>query len=121
MQKIITALFISLACLCCKPDNTSTDTKPPGEIAFDKSSWDRKTGRDYPHRDSLLRFLMDSDTLRPMNEEEVIRMLGAPDRQHENYLYYLIEQDRIINFWPLHSKFLVIVLDSTRNKLLIHE
>ena len=116
-------LLYILAC------NTEKDEKSetfyPGamaEITFDKTKWRVKEGLDYPNRDQMLNSIVYNDTVRALNKDEILDLLGEPDRRNEGYLYYLISQRRL-GFWPLHTKTLVIKLsgDNTIDWIKIHE
>ena len=92
------------------------------EITFDKTKWRVKEGLDYPNRDQMLNSIVYNDTVRALNKDEILDLLGEPDRRNEGYLYYLISQRRL-GFWPLHTKTLVIKLsgDNTIDWIRIHE
>ncbi len=108
---------------CKKEDRTETDKKETIPVAaFDKIKWKTKENRDYPYRDKMLDYLMTSDTLKKLKKEEVLNLLGQPDRIDSAYLFYRINQQRLY-FFPLHTKTLVIKLkenDSVK-PVMIHE
>ena len=81
-----------------------------------------KKDSDYPYRNKMLKDLIASDTLKRLKKEEIINMLGEPDRIDSAYLFYPIAQERL-GFFPLHTKTLVIKLsnDSTANSVMIHK
>ena len=119
MQKIILILTLSLCCISCKnnnEDNTKTET------SFNKEKWIIKEKEDYPYRDSMLDDLISNGKLKTLNKASVIDFLGEPNRIDNNYLFYLIAQERIQS-WPLHTKTLVIKLkdDGTVEWVKIHE
>ncbi len=90
-------------------------------MVFDKAKWKTKEGEDYPYRESMLKDVVYNDTVRTLNREEVIDLLGEPDRMNEGHLYYLISQKRIAS-WPLHKKFMVIKVSSdTIEWIKVHE
>ncbi len=116
-------LLIVLAC------NTEKDEKSASvyhgtmaEISFDQTKWKTKEGLDYPYRDKMLNSIVYNDTVRTLNKNEILDLLGEPDRSNEGYLYYTISQRRL-GFWPLHTKTLVIKLtgDTTIDWIKIHE
>lgn len=120
---IIPLLLIVLAC------NTEKDKKSASvyhgaiaEISFDKTKWKFKEGLDYPYRDKMLNSIVYNDTVRALNKDEILDLLGEPDRSNDGYLYYMISQRRL-GFWPLHTKTLVIKLsgDTTIDWIKIHE
>ena len=78
-----------------------------GEIPFDQSKWAYKDGQDYPYRAPMLNEVVYNDAIRNLDKTKIIHLLGIPDREKEEYVYYLINQKRI-GLWPLHSRFMVI-------------
>ncbi len=92
------------------------------EIPFDKSKWKVKKGWGYAYRNEMLSDLMNDPEVRKLKGNELLDLLGAPDRRNGEYLYYLIEQKRAV-ILPLHTKTLVIKLDldSTTQWMKIHE
>ncbi len=109
--------------------NTKKDEKPgliergtQADITFDKTKWRTKEGLDYPYRDQMLKKIVYNDTVRALNKDEILDLLGEPDRRNDGYIYYMISQRRL-GFWPLHTKTLVIKLsgDSTIDWIKIHE
>jgi len=92
------------------------------EMAFDKTKWARKEGKEYPFRDRMLNEVIYNDTVRLLNKEEIFNLLGKPDRVNDNHLYYMIDQKRI-GPWPLHTKTMVIKFSdsNTIEWIKIHE
>jgi len=89
--------------------------------AFDKVKWRTKSNADYPNRNKMLTALMSSDTLKRLKKEEVVQLLGEPDRRDNAYLFYTVAQERL-GFFPLHTKTLVIKInDSTPNSVMLHQ
>lgn len=129
-------LFLLLYCLACnnnkvvektdKVENGSNtenlDSVTNTENGFDKTKWRAKDDHHYPYRDEMLEEVLSHLTLDSLKRDEVIDLLGQPDRSDGNYLFYRIAQKRLA-FWPLHTKTLVIKLseDSTINRVRIHE
>jgi len=121
-------LIISLL-LCCLSCNTESEEKSDiedkgteAEITFDKKKWRIKEGEDYPYRDQMVKDLVYNDTVRMLREDEIIELLGEPDRINEGHLYYTITQKRL-GSWVLHSKTMVIKLteDYRIDWIKIHE
>ncbi|WP_347838809.1 hypothetical protein [uncultured Draconibacterium sp.] len=96
--------------------------KPPSELTFDKTLWLEKNGKKYPYRDKMLNDVVYNDTIRSLKKTEIIDLLGQPDRSNEDYIYYLVKQERLF-FWPLHSKFMVVKFepDSSVEWIRIHQ
>jgi len=119
-------IILLLGCLACKTEREEksdvVDRGTEAEITFDKTKWRAREGSDYPYRDQMLNDIVYNDTVRELNEDEIIELLGEPDRSNDGYLYYMIAQKRL-GFWPLHTKTLVIKLaeDSTIDWIKIHE
>lgn len=119
-------LLLILSCSACtngsNEESESSDGEPMAEISFDKSKWKTKKGRDYPYRDLMVNQIVYNDTLRMKNKDEILELLGEPDRMNDGHLYYMVAQKRL-GFWPLHTKSLVIKLsnDSTIQWIKIHD
>ena len=106
-MKIICIMAASLV-LCCLSCQDNRDENP--KKAFDKELWNAKDGDDnYSHRDEMLDNLVYNVKLKGLTKEEVITMLGEPDRTNNEYLYYEVLVKEIVAF-PLHKKFLVLKL-----------
>lgn len=115
MRTKIQILFILLLCVACV-------SEPEFEMTFDKTKWAVKEGKDYPFRNRMLNNVIYNDTIRELNNIDILNLLGKPDRKNEDYIYYMIDQKRIA-FWPLHSKFLVFKFkdENTIDWIKIHE
>jgi arylsulfatase A-like enzyme len=89
---------------------------------FDTSRWRIQVGKDYPFRDQMLHDLVYNDTVRMLNEQEIIDLLGMPDRRTDDHFYYTVTQKRI-GSWPLHTKSMVIKFSNNRtiDWIKIHE
>ena len=115
-----------LCCISCKNQKEAkselVDQGVKAEIQFDKSKWGSKEGKDYPFRNQMLDDLVYNDTVRSLSKDEILDLLGEPDRRKDGHLYYMVDQKRI-GSWPLHTKSLVIKLsdDSTIDWIKIHE
>ena len=119
------AILLLLCVACTNEKKASSDIADRGiseEVQFDKSNWRSKEGLDYPYRAQMLNDLVYNDTVRSLNKDEILDLLGEPDRRNDGYLYYMIAQRRL-GSWPLHTKSLVINLsdDSTIVWIKIHE
>lgn len=121
MKTKIYILLLSLCCFACnKVREEKVVTSTTSEMAFDKTKWNTKSGTDYPFRNELLKKLRETDTLRHLKQEEIIALLGEPDRIDKEYLFYKIAQKHI-GILPVHTKTLVIKLSKKRNLIMIHE
>lgn len=57
--------------------------------------WKRKEDEVYPYRDKMLRDLIDHVKLKGLKRDEVLELLGKPDRIDSNYLFYRVSQKRV--------------------------
>jgi hypothetical protein len=107
-------LLFFLCFIACK---NTTDEK------FDKIKWAIKRDNEYPHRDKMLNDLIANYKLKGLKKEEVVELLGAPNRTDNGHLFYTIAQETLANILPLHTKTMVIKLtkDSTVEWRKIHE
>jgi hypothetical protein len=118
--------ILFICCLACNPTKEEksgeADSRTRTENKFDKIKWRKKKDMDYPYRERMLEDLLNNHHLKELKKDEVLDLLGQPDRIDGYYLFYLIAQQRI-SFFPLHTKTLVINLspDSTINWIKIHE
>lgn len=78
-------------------------------MAFAKSKWTTREGKDYPYREKMVNDILYNDTIRTLKKDEILALLGEPtyDRKDTNYLYYMIDQKRL-GPWPLHTTSMVI-------------
>lgn len=120
----IGSIIISLvSCNNARESNSDSDNSArEAGMAFDKSKWTLKEGRDYLYRDMMLHNIVYNDTVRSLKEGEILKLFGEPDRQTEGYYYYTASQKRL-GSWPLHTKSMVIKFtnDSTIEWIKIHK
>lgn len=108
----ISILILFLSIFACKNDKKSIDNngeEENKEITFNKNKWQEKVNDLYPYRDLMLKDVVYNDTIRTLNKEELLELLGEPDRINEGHLYYLITQTRL-GAWPIQTKTMVIKL-----------
>ena len=117
MRKWICTGIVLIGTIACSQEDASKS-----EHLFETSEWKAKEGYDYPHRELMLNDLLYNDTVRTLNEGEILELLGKPDRLSEGYFYYTVSQKRI-GAWPIHTKSLVIKFenDSTIEWMKIHK
>ena len=100
---IIPFLFFCFACNTEQKETSDQEnTGPKTEITFDKTKWMTMDGKDYPYRDQMLNDIVYNDTVRGLERDEILELLGEPDRSNEGFLYYMIAQKRL-GFWPLQT------------------
>jgi hypothetical protein len=122
----IVLLFVS--CIACKSDgdkNAENEGMKQGiDMVFDKVKWEMKDGEAYPYREKMLNDVVYNDTIRTLNKDEILNLLGEPTyyRTDKNYLHYLITKTRL-GFWTLHTKTMVIKFseENTIEWIKIHE
>lgn len=102
-------LFICMtSCKSERPEYTvGMKIKPDSKMLFDKSKWLDRDGRDYLYRDHMLNDIVYNDSIRSLSKDQILDLLGAPDRNKENHLYYRIKEKRL-GFWTLHASYLVV-------------
>jgi len=114
--KIHFALLL-LGCIACNNEEQAksnlVDRGIEAEIQFDKSKWRYKEGLEYPYREQMLNDLVYNDTVRSLSKDEILDLLGQPERVNDGHLYYMIAQKRLRS-WPLHTKSLVIKLSDDK-------
>ena len=100
---------------CQNTGEQSSEKEQPAmleEMKFDETKWKTKDGGDYPHRGKMLNNVLYNDSIRALHKDEILDLLGEPDRVNENYLYYTISK-KSLGFWTLHSRTMVIKFDDT--------
>jgi len=126
MKMRVLIVFLIVCCVACKADSeenaVAEKKKPDTEIVFDKVKWKTMDGMDYPYRDNMLNDVIYNDTVRSLNRNEILNLLGEPNRINENHLYYMIAKKRL-GFLTLHTKTMVIKLseDDKIDWIKIHE
>jgi hypothetical protein len=118
-------VIIFLICSGCNRDAEKVDDElknAPTEIKFDKTKWLTKEESDYPYRELMLHDIVYNDAVRELTKNELLELLGEPDRSNKGHLYYMISQKKL-GFWPIKTKTLVIKLkeDNTIDWIKIHE
>ncbi|CAN5302727.1 hypothetical protein BH09BAC2_BH09BAC2_04740 [soil metagenome] len=86
----------------CKHKRQTTPDK------FDKEKWAYSEGKQFPYRDNIIIDLLSSRILIGLKQKEVLSVLGQPSRTDINYFFYIVDQQTIGNYFPLHTKTLVI-------------
>lgn len=95
-------LFLLVGSFACNTNSGENNS----QVKFDQAKWKTKEGKDYPYRDKMVDDVLYSDSLRTLTKDEILDLLGEPDRTNENYLYYRITEKRLAS-WTLHQKNLV--------------
>jgi len=92
------------------------------DSTFNKEKWSVKEGSDYPYRAQMFKDVVYNDTIRTLDKDEILGLLGEPDRTNDGHLYYTIAENRL-GSWTLNSKTMVIKIaeDKTIDWIKIHE
>lgn len=107
MKKIILLIFI-ISFISCKEENAITESRQEKTvIVLNKVNWNKKEADDYLYRELLIDSVIENKELRSLKQNELINVLGEPNRMENNHLYYTISQEKL-GFWPLNQKTLVI-------------
>lgn len=128
MQNKILILCLFLSCLACKeaPEVAEKNRRDTTEIKFDKAKWQIADGDSYAYRKQMLKDLVANliatKKSRPLPKQEVLDMLGEPNRVDTLYLFYEVRLEHL-GFLPYNAVTLVIKLkeDETVDKVLIAE
>ena len=98
--------------MSCRSDRPNKNEKEP--MVFDKVKWTIKDDDDYVYRELMLDDVIYNDTIRELDKNQLIELLGEPDYERDTHMYYRIK-DVGIGSWSLKTKTMVIKLnpDST--------
>ena len=109
--------------LSCKDNDNeqAADKNTAANVRFDNLKWQTREGELYPFREKMLQDLMDNGKLKGLSKPQLLEKLGPPDRENENYLYYLVSQQKV-GILALNTKTLVIRLspENVVEAVLIH-
>jgi hypothetical protein len=91
-------------------------------IGFDLSKWNTDHDPASPQRNKMIKDLIAGKKLKHLKKDQIISLLGPPDRVDSVYLFYKITQQHL-GFFALHTSNLVIKLSdgSKENAVMIHE
>jgi hypothetical protein len=111
-----------LGCHSEREEKSEPEIESKTESQFNKTKWNIKEGKDYPYRQQMVNDILYNDTIRSLNKDEIIDLLGKPDRENEGYFYYTIKVTRLLS-WTLHTQTLVIKFsdDFTIDWIKLHE
>ncbi|PKA82050.1 hypothetical protein ATE92_0175 [Ulvibacter sp. MAR_2010_11] len=122
LNKRIFIVSLLVCCYACKNDAKENNNLLEEGMVFDHTKWQAKEGDNYIYRDKMLNDVVYNDTVRSLNKEEILVLLGEPDRINENVLYYTIDKKQL-GFWTLHTRTMVIQFSdsNTVDWIKIHE
>jgi len=109
-MKFIILLISMLSFFCSCDHSGKQESNNLNQEKFDKIKWQVKEDKDYPYRSKMLEDLISNHPLKGLKKDELIDILGLPDRTDSSYLFYRIAQKRI-GVFPLSTKTLVIKLN----------
>lgn len=108
--KVIYLLILGV-CISCNSDqgNDRDDQNPEiiSDSTFNQAKWKTREGKTYPYRAEMYKDVLYNDTIRNLNEQEILALLGEPNRKKDGYYYYTISKTSILS-WNLHTRILVI-------------
>lgn len=116
---LIISLLICIFSISCKNKKVENE-----QLKFDKVRWSVKQDEAYPYRNNMLKDFIDNYTIKGLSYNQIISMLGQPDRIENGHLYYSVYKKYLGNFpVPLNTKTLVVKLtkDSTVEWRKIHQ
>ena len=107
MKKII-LLIVIIGFISCKEEKETVESlQKETIIELNKVNWNKKEADDYLYRELLIDSVIENKELRSLGQNELLNVLGEPNRMENNHLYYTISQKKL-GFWPLNQKTLVI-------------
>ncbi len=111
-------LSTSLVALTLLYSCTNENNKP-----FDSDEWNRK-GVDWwmtDVREKMVKDIIQSDTLIGLKKDEVIDLLGKPDKIDSNKLYIFVREKYYTNIDPDYIMYLIVELDENENVYKVSE
>ncbi|HKJ06471.1 MAG TPA: hypothetical protein VJ970_03310 [Flavobacteriaceae bacterium] len=109
MYKFLVVLSCILVASCAESDNDNPldiSENSLNDSIFNRAKWDIKENNTYVYRKYMMDDIVYNDTIRDLNKQQILNLLGEPNRVNENHIYYLIDETRLI-FWPLHTTMVV--------------
>ncbi|MBT8188873.1 MAG: hypothetical protein KJO50_09530 [Bacteroidia bacterium] len=111
-------ILLIMSAYACNSDRSEI----PSQMEFVKEKWHLKEGKDYTYRYPMLNSLLYNDTIRSLDKDEILNLLGEPDYERERHFYYRVQETRLVS-WRLHTRTLVIKLrdDDSIEWIKVHE
>ena len=81
------------------------------EIPFEKEKWLIKEDFEYPYREKMITDLLDKHNLKGFSYQQIVDLLGEPDKTMPSTVTYPIRQDYGTDIDPIYSKYLEFRLD----------
>jgi hypothetical protein len=101
-MRYLIIIFLGLTLISCQ-----------NEIGFDSEKWNEK-GVDWQlsdNREKMVSDLIKSDTLKGMEADQIILLLGEPEFKKEKSLEFLIREKHSFNIDPDYIKYLIVETD----------
>ncbi len=99
------SILVFSACESSREENEKVESKE--SLSFNSKQWKEKKLDEYPFRPLMYEEVLYSDSVRTLSKSEVLKMLGNPDKEENNHLYYTIERNAI-GSWTLKQKSLIV-------------
>jgi hypothetical protein len=84
---------------------------PVEDISFNQEKWMEKEGTTYPYRHQMVREVLYNDTIRNLNRDELLQLLGEPSREAQEHLYFEVSRKRL-GPWTVRGSFLVVKVNA---------
>lgn len=110
-NKLIVGLVLIAVAISCK-NNQSDQEIQTEAIQIDAEKWSIKEGEDYPFRSLMVDDILYTDKIRKLEKEKILDILGEPNREQDNHLYYKISEKKM---GPLTLSASFIVIKLTEN------
>ena len=119
MKSVIQFFLLILLFASC---NSKQSELPENTPEFSSYLWQVVENGEYPYREHFVEYVLHNDSLRALNKQQIIHLLGNPTKENNNYVYYRIS-DTHLWFWPLHTKTIVFKFneDNSVDWIKIHE
>lgn len=108
-MKQLLILIVSLSLFGCS--NGDKQGAQQTNRVFDAAQWQEKDENGYLYREYLYKDVLYNDTVRDLSKAELLNLLGKPDREQDNHLYYRIDEDKL-GLWTMHAKTMVIKMEN---------
>lgn len=111
MKHFSVLFLLMLLCISCDQEKEQSASVPEKEVnqttePFTSAKWKKQQEGEFPFRPLMYKEVLYSDSLRTLSKQDIIQLLGAPSREENNHLYYLVERTRM-GTWTVKQKSLV--------------
>lgn len=105
LKFILILMTLLGSCKC----NNSQPPKEPEVIRFDKIKWQLKDDQGYTYRDHMATDLITNRTLEGLKRADVLNLLGNPNKNDQNYLFYDLLEEKAYGF-SLNKKVMLVYI-----------